>query len=181
MANVIRIKRRASGAAGAPAALKSAELAHNEVDDTLDIGKGDDGSGNATTVVAVPGKGAFFDTASAQTIGGAKTFSIVPKASQDASRSNVLVPKSQFDTALSGKGTGVVHREHVHVEDRVLDLHRTRRGCIPQHNRRDRRAGGDKEIDRSIVDVADHGARMGVEPLAQAWRRRYFGNGKRAA
>ena len=43
MANVIRIKRRVSGAAGAPVALKSAELAHNEVDDTLYVGKGDDG------------------------------------------------------------------------------------------------------------------------------------------
>ena len=35
MANVIRIKRRVTGIAGAPSALKSAELAHNEVDDTL--------------------------------------------------------------------------------------------------------------------------------------------------
>lgn len=42
MANVIRIKRRVSGAAGAPVALKSAELAHNEVDDPLYDGKGDD-------------------------------------------------------------------------------------------------------------------------------------------
>ena len=50
MANVIRIKRRVSGAAGAPVALKSAELAHNEVDDTLYVGKGDDGGGNATSV-----------------------------------------------------------------------------------------------------------------------------------
>ena len=40
MANVIRIKRRVSGIAGAPSALKSAELAHNEVDDTLYVGKG---------------------------------------------------------------------------------------------------------------------------------------------
>ena len=44
MANVIRIKRRVSGVPGAPSALKSAELAHNEVDDTLYVGKGDDGA-----------------------------------------------------------------------------------------------------------------------------------------
>ena len=57
--NVIRIKRRVTGLAGAPSALKSAELAHNEVDDTLYVGKGDDGAGNATSVVPLAGKGAF--------------------------------------------------------------------------------------------------------------------------
>jgi hypothetical protein len=101
MANVIRIKRRASGNAGAPAALKSAELAHNEVDDTLYIGKGDDGSGNATSVIALAGKGAFADLSSSQTIGGAKTFSLVPKASQDASSGTDLVRKSQLDALLA--------------------------------------------------------------------------------
>jgi hypothetical protein len=105
MANVIRIKRRASGNAGAPAALKSAELAHNEVDNTLYIGKGDDGSGNATSIVSLAGSGAFADLSTTQTIGGAKTFSIVPKSSQDASGATDLVRKSQFDTALSGKAS----------------------------------------------------------------------------
>jgi hypothetical protein len=103
MANVIRIKRRASGAAGAPAALKSAELAHNEVDNTLYIGKGDDGAGNATTIVPVGGGGAFADLSTVQTIGGAKTFSIVPKASQDASGGTDLVRKSQLDSLLAAK------------------------------------------------------------------------------
>jgi hypothetical protein len=103
MANVIRIKRRAFGNAGAPAALKSAEMAHNEVDDTIYIGKGDDGSGNATSVIALAGKGAFADLSSSQTIGGAKTFSIVPKASQDASGGTDLVRKSQLDTLLAEK------------------------------------------------------------------------------
>jgi hypothetical protein len=103
MANVIRIKRRASGNAGGPAALKSAELAHNEVDDTLYVGKGDDGSGNATSVIALAGKGAFADLSSSQTIGGVKTFSTVPKASQDASGGTDLVRKSQFDTLLAAK------------------------------------------------------------------------------
>ena len=79
MANVIRIKRRVSGVAGAPSALKSAELAHNEVDDTLYVGKGDDGSGNATSVIALAGRGAFVDLANAQTVAGAKTFSTVPR------------------------------------------------------------------------------------------------------
>ncbi len=103
MANVIRIKRRVSGLAGAPASLKSAELAHNEVDDTLYVGKGDDGSGNATSVIPLAGKGAFVDMASSQTVGGVKTFSTVPKSSQDASGGTDLVRKSQLDTLLTAK------------------------------------------------------------------------------
>ncbi len=103
MANVIRLKRRVSGIAGAPSALKSAELAHNEVDDTLYVGKGDDGSGNATSVIPLAGKGAFVDLATAQTVAGAKTFSTVPKVLQDASGSTDLVRKSQLDTLLTAK------------------------------------------------------------------------------
>ena len=118
MANVIRIKRRASGAAGAPASLKSAELAHNEVDNTLYIGKGDDGSGNATTIVPVGGAGSFADLSTSQTIAGTKTFSIVPKSSQDASGATDLVRKSQFDTALSGKAA----TSHSHAISDVTGL-----------------------------------------------------------
>lgn len=118
MANVIRIKRRASGNAGAPAALKSAELAHNEVDNTLYVGKGDDGSGNATSIVALAGSGAFADLSSTQTLGGAKTFSIVPKSSQDASGATDLVRKSQFDSALSGKASA----SHSHAISDVTGL-----------------------------------------------------------
>ncbi len=57
MANTIRIKRRASGSSGAPASLKNAELAFNEVDQKLYYGKGSDGSGNATEVIAIGGVG----------------------------------------------------------------------------------------------------------------------------
>ena len=118
MANVIRIKRRASGAPGAPAALKSAELAHNEVDNTLYAGKGDDGSGNATSVVAIGGNGAFADLSTTQTVGGAKTFSIVPKSSQDASGSTDLVRKSQYDSGLAGKAS----TSHTHAIPDVTGL-----------------------------------------------------------
>ncbi|AAU90976.1 putative prophage MuMc02, head decoration protein [Methylococcus capsulatus str. Bath] len=73
MANAVRIKRRASGNAGAPAALLNAELAYNEVDDVLYYGKGDSG-GNATSIPAIGGPGAFVTKSTAQTIDGAKTF-----------------------------------------------------------------------------------------------------------
>jgi hypothetical protein len=118
MANVIRIKRRASGNAGAPAALKSAELAHNEVDNTLYVGKGDDGSGNATSVVALAGSGAYADLSTTQTVGGAKTFSIVPKSSQDASGATDLVRKAQLDSGLAGKAA----TSHAHAIADVTGL-----------------------------------------------------------
>ena len=75
MPNTLRIKRRASGAAGAPASVQNAELAFNEIDNTLYYGKGSGGAGgSATTVDAIAGSGAFATLTSAQTISGAKTF-----------------------------------------------------------------------------------------------------------
>jgi len=107
MANVIRIKRRVSGTSGAPAALKSAELGHNEVDDTRYVGKGDDGGGNATSVIALAGKGAFVDRSSAQTVGGKKTFS--------------AVRKSQFDAGLAVKAAA----SHGHAIAEITSLQTT--------------------------------------------------------
>ena len=76
MANTIRIKRRATGAIGAPTALANAELAFNEVDNTLYYGKGTGGAGGtATTVDAIGGSGAFVNLTGVQTISGIKTFS----------------------------------------------------------------------------------------------------------
>lgn len=48
----IQMRRRTSGAAGAPSGLLSGEIAYNMMDSTLYIGKGDNGSGVATSVVA---------------------------------------------------------------------------------------------------------------------------------
>ena len=76
MANSIRIKRRAaSGGAGAPTSLLNAELAYNESSDILYYGFGDDGGGNATSVIAIAGLGNSVDLGSTQTISGDKTFS----------------------------------------------------------------------------------------------------------
>lgn len=76
MANTLRIKRRASGGStGAPSSLKNAELAYNEADNILYYGYGDDGSGNATTIPAIAGSGAFTTLGTNQTITGNKTFS----------------------------------------------------------------------------------------------------------
>jgi hypothetical protein len=82
MANTLRIKRRATGNAGAPTSLENAELAFNEVDNILYYGKGSGGvGGTATTVEAIGGLGAFITLTGEQTITGNKTFSgntIVP-------------------------------------------------------------------------------------------------------
>lgn len=76
MPNTVRIKRRASGSPGAPSSLANAELAFNEVDNTLYYGKGTGGAGGtATTVEAIGGNGAFVSLSGTQTITGAKTFS----------------------------------------------------------------------------------------------------------
>jgi hypothetical protein len=74
MANTIRIKRRSSGATGAPSSLASSELAFNEMDNTLYYGKGDS-SGTATSIAAIGGDGAFVSLSGTQTITGAKTLS----------------------------------------------------------------------------------------------------------
>jgi hypothetical protein len=103
MANTIQLKRRVSGVAGAPSALKSGEIAHNEVDDTLYVGKGDDGAGNATSIIPLAGRGGFLDLTTGQTVAGTKTFSLAPKSLQDASDATDLVRKSQLDAGLATK------------------------------------------------------------------------------
>lgn len=76
MSNTIRIKRRASGASGAPSSLENAELAFNEVGDVLYYGKGTGGAGgSATTIEAIAGSGAFLALSGTQTVTGNKTFS----------------------------------------------------------------------------------------------------------
>jgi hypothetical protein len=74
MANTIRIKKRAaSGSAGAPSSLAPSELAFNEHSSDLKLyyGFGDNGSGEASSIIAIGGSGAFFnktDTRTANTI-----------------------------------------------------------------------------------------------------------------
>lgn len=76
MASTIKIKRRLTGATGAPASLKGGELAYNEVSDQLFYGKGDNGSGVATSIVQVGGVSLDYVTiASTETVTGDKTFS----------------------------------------------------------------------------------------------------------
>ena len=108
MSNVIRIKRRLSGASGAPSALSNAELAFNELDNTLYYGKGDD-NGNATSVIAIGGDGTF----------ATKTY--VDDAVTAATPAGVayLASNNTFDAANTNTFNGTVNLEGVFQIDAV--------------------------------------------------------------
>jgi len=75
MAVTVQLKRRAaSGSTGAPFAPKSGGPAYSEVDNQLFYGYGDDGSGNATSIISIGGSGAYSTLTSNQTISGNKTY-----------------------------------------------------------------------------------------------------------
>ena len=114
MANTLRIKRRASGNAGAPTTLENAELAFNEVDNILYYGKGTGGAGGtATTIEAIGGTGAFVGLSGTQTITGNKTFSgtvalgsNATATTQATSDNSTAVATTAFVKALNlGAGT----------------------------------------------------------------------------
>lgn len=72
MANIIRIKRRA-GSTGAPSSLFNGELAFNENDAILYYGSGNS-AGQATSIIAIGGAGAFISLSANATITGTKNF-----------------------------------------------------------------------------------------------------------
>ena len=124
MANTVRIKRRASGAAGAPASLANAELAFNEVDDVLYYGEGTGGAGGtATTVLAIGGTGAFVGLTGTQTITGAKTLSAAVTLSGGVSgdttfNNNVIITG---DLTINGTTT-TVNSTTITVDDKNIEL-----------------------------------------------------------
>lgn len=107
MANDIRIKRRTSGSAGAPASLENAELAFNEVSNVLYYGKGTGGAGGtATTIIEIGGNGAFADLSSTQTIGGNKTFSNTISGSVDGNAGTATKLATARTISVSGDADG---------------------------------------------------------------------------
>jgi hypothetical protein len=105
MANTLRIKRRVTGSAGAPASLENAELAFNEVDNILYYGKGTGGAGgSATTVEAIAGLGAFITLSSEQTITGNKTFSGTTIVATPTANGHATT-KLYVDSAISNVAT----------------------------------------------------------------------------
>jgi len=109
MSNPLRIRRRTSGAAGAPSSLLNAELAFNEVDNTLYYGYGDV-AGSASSILAIGGPGAFATLTSCQTISGDKTFTGNLNAITQANTTNSnLVATTAFVTNKLTNLTNVVN------------------------------------------------------------------------
>lgn len=109
MANTLRIKRRATGAAGAPTSLENAELAYNEVDDVLYYGKGSGGAGgSATTVQAIAGAGAYVGLSGTQTITGTKTFSNTIGGSINGNAATATTLATARDLSLTGDATATL-------------------------------------------------------------------------
>ena len=124
MPNVIRFKRRASGAAGAPAALMETEPAYNAVDDTLYLGIGSGGAGgSASSIKPIGGSGAFVDKTGAQTISGNKTFT------GTIDLSNATIPSFTCNQNLTIVGdlvvqgtTSTISSTTITVSDKNLEL-----------------------------------------------------------
>lgn len=109
MANTLRIKRRSTGAAGAPATLENAELAYNEVDDVLYYGKGTGGvGGSATTVEAIGGAGAYVNLTGTQTVGGNKTFSNAITGSITGNAGTATKLSTARNLSLTGDATATL-------------------------------------------------------------------------
>ena len=103
MAQKIRIKRRAAtSGAGAPTTLAAAELAFNEASKILYYGLGDTGAGEATTVIAIGGEGAFLPS----TGGGeyVKTVDVTPDTGLSAVTTDGNVVLAGLDATTSVKG-----------------------------------------------------------------------------
>ena len=117
MPNTLRIKRRATGSPGAPTSLQNAELAFNEVDNTLYYGKGTGGAGgSATTVDAIGGAGSFATLSSAQTISGAKTFT----GANDLGASTTATTQTTSDSSTKVATTAFVKNQLYIIHNEVI-------------------------------------------------------------
>ena len=123
MASTIRIKRRSSGSTGSPATLKNAELAMNEVDSTLYYGVGSDVNGDATSVIALAGPGAFTTLSTTQTISGNKTLSGTVNASGTFQLNGTTVSATAAElNKVSGVTAGVASASKFLLVDASKDL-----------------------------------------------------------
>ena len=99
MPSNIRIKRRLTGAAGAPSSLLAGEPAYNKVDEVLYLG-------NGTTIDKVAGRGAVVMLDGAQTVAGVKTFSDTITGSVSGNAGTATALQTARDISLTGDATG---------------------------------------------------------------------------
>jgi len=130
MADILRIKRRTSGAVGAPSSLANAELAYNESDHTLYYGEGTGGSGgSASVIVGIAGQGLASSTAplvnGTAAAGSATTWSrgdhVHPTDTSRAAASAVPAPSgttpAMDGSASAGAASAYARGDHVHPTD----------------------------------------------------------------
>jgi hypothetical protein len=130
MADILRIKRRTTGGAGAPTTLANAEIAYNEVDHTLYYGEGTGGAGGtASVIVGIAGQGLAASTAplinGTASAGSAATWSRADHVHPtDTSRAaaSAIPAASNTTPAMDGAGTPgaattYARGDHVHLTD----------------------------------------------------------------
>ena len=112
MADTLRIKRRTSGAPGAPASLANAELSYNEVDHILYYGEGTGGAGGTASVIsAIAGQGLFStSTPTMNGAGAAGTGTTWSRSDHqhpsDTSKANTASPTFTGTVTINGTLTG---------------------------------------------------------------------------
>lgn len=126
MADVIRIKRRATGGGGgAPSTLANAELAYNEQTDILYYGWGTGGGGgSATTIKPIggPGWAAPLDSPALTGTPTAPTAAVDTNTTQIATTAMVLGQAASANpivdgTAAPGTSTRYARADHIHPSD----------------------------------------------------------------
>lgn len=120
MANVVKIKHRYTGVAGAPSTLGRSELAFNEISSPtggiLYIGTAGESGGDADTKLAIGGPGAFTDLGSAQTVTN-KTF-----GSGNTWEGNVLGAAYLPDATTSAQGVAQFHSDNFAVTSGTVTI-----------------------------------------------------------
>lgn len=91
--NLKVVRRRLSGAVGAPSDMEAGQIAINSVDEKVYIH-------NGTSAIPVAGKGEFVDKGSEQTVTGKKNFTAVTVSTTPAD-ANDAVRKTDLDTEVS--------------------------------------------------------------------------------
>jgi hypothetical protein len=91
--NLKVVRRRLSGAAGAPSDMEAGQIAINSVDEKVYIH-------NGTSAIPVAGKGEFVDKGSEQTVTGKKNFTAITVSTTPAD-ANDAVRKTDLDTEVT--------------------------------------------------------------------------------
>jgi hypothetical protein len=121
--DTLRIKRRTTGAAGAPGGLVNAELAYNEVDNTLYYGAGGN-AGAAASILPIAGRGAYLPLTGGNLRGGIQFNSAVVQSPYDLSQHIELYPGYGFSITGStlNYNSGIIHNWWIGNSNNVMTL-----------------------------------------------------------